>query len=48
MVQNIDSVLHVKASEHIIDQISNDLKKSDGKNIQDLLDDQEKKESSTK
>lgn len=48
MSQNVDSILHVKASENIEQEIIDDLKKPDGDNIQDLIDAQEKTEKPSK
>lgn len=41
------SILSVKASGSIIEQIQNDLNLPDGKDIQDLLNDEEKNNSTT-
>lgn len=41
------SILSVKASGSIIEQIQNDLNLPDGKDIQDLLDNEEKNNSTT-
>jgi hypothetical protein len=38
----VDSVLHVKASENV--DVSKDLEKAEGKDIKDLIDDQEKED----